>query len=132
MRRRPPRSTRTDTLFPYTPLFRSKPPAIGDASAARASAPASLGLAEADARHRLSGLFRIGSAFLAQHLQRPPPQPSFHPAVQPLRRSADDQPPAWCIMDRDTRAMRVPYDLQYLSLERDFRAGHEQIGRAHV
>src|SRR3546814_8385562 len=27
MRRRPPRSTRTDTLFPYTTLFRSLPPA---------------------------------------------------------------------------------------------------------
>src|SRR3546814_3649799 len=26
MRRRPPRSTRTDTLFPYTTLFRSNPP----------------------------------------------------------------------------------------------------------
>src|SRR3546814_15091693 len=26
MRRRPPRSTRTDTLFPYTTLFRSLPP----------------------------------------------------------------------------------------------------------
>src|SRR3546814_20651091 len=26
MRRRPPRSTRTDTLFPYTTLFRSGPP----------------------------------------------------------------------------------------------------------
>src|SRR3546814_7637307 len=26
MRRRPPRSTRTDTLFPYTTLFRSHPP----------------------------------------------------------------------------------------------------------
>src|SRR3546814_6553760 len=26
MRRRPPRSTRTDTLFPYTPLFRSVAP----------------------------------------------------------------------------------------------------------
>src|SRR3546814_5441403 len=26
MRRRPPRSTRTDTLFPYTTLFRSPPP----------------------------------------------------------------------------------------------------------
>src|SRR3546814_10900195 len=26
MIRRPPRSTRTDTLFPYTPLFRSPPP----------------------------------------------------------------------------------------------------------
>src|SRR3546814_3780411 len=25
MIRRPPRSTRTDTLFPYTPLFRSRP-----------------------------------------------------------------------------------------------------------
>src|SRR3546814_1458635 len=25
MRRRPPRSTRTDTLFPYTTLFRSEP-----------------------------------------------------------------------------------------------------------
>src|SRR3546814_20906348 len=25
MTRRPPRSTRTDTLFPYTPLFRSNP-----------------------------------------------------------------------------------------------------------
>src|SRR3546814_7351671 len=27
MLRRPPRSTRTDTLFPYTPLFRSLPAA---------------------------------------------------------------------------------------------------------
>src|SRR3546814_12041070 len=27
MIRRPPRSTRTDTLFPYTTLFRSPPPA---------------------------------------------------------------------------------------------------------
>src|SRR3546814_7421079 len=28
MRRRPPRSTRTDTLFPYTTLFRSAPSAL--------------------------------------------------------------------------------------------------------
>src|SRR3546814_7381123 len=28
MKRRPPRSTRTDTLFPYTTLFRSFPPAL--------------------------------------------------------------------------------------------------------
>src|SRR3546814_6099703 len=33
MIRRPPRSTRTDTLFPYTTLFRSNP--IKDASDAR-------------------------------------------------------------------------------------------------
>src|SRR3546814_14138871 len=29
MRRRPPRSTRTDTLFPYTTLFRSRPGTVG-------------------------------------------------------------------------------------------------------
>src|SRR3546814_14318498 len=28
--RRPPRSTRTDTLFPYTTLFRSKPSCFSD------------------------------------------------------------------------------------------------------
>src|SRR3546814_2911716 len=28
MRRRPPRSTRTDTLFPYTTLFRSRVPPV--------------------------------------------------------------------------------------------------------
>src|SRR3546814_9182333 len=28
MLRRPPRSTRTDTLFPYPSLFRSRPPAV--------------------------------------------------------------------------------------------------------
>src|SRR3546814_15824667 len=41
MRRRPPRSTRTDTLFPYTTLFRSpqalglRHPAHGEAEAER-------------------------------------------------------------------------------------------------
>src|SRR3546814_3725787 len=32
MRRRPPRSTRTATLFPYTTLFRSSPLRYGDAA----------------------------------------------------------------------------------------------------
>src|SRR3546814_8223948 len=36
MRRRPPRSTRTDTLFPYTTLFRSLPGGPRTAVAARA------------------------------------------------------------------------------------------------
>src|SRR3546814_5614379 len=30
MKRRPPRSTRTDTLFPYTTLFRSRPQGVAD------------------------------------------------------------------------------------------------------
>src|SRR3546814_4221823 len=38
MLRRPPRSTRTDTLFPYTTLFRSQLH-IGQGAAARAEAP---------------------------------------------------------------------------------------------
>src|SRR3546814_2966937 len=40
MRRRPPRSTRTDTLFPYTTLFRSKaalPVGVIAASSAKAT-----------------------------------------------------------------------------------------------
>src|SRR3546814_4693224 len=49
MRRRPPRSTRTDTLFPYTTLFRSR---TSDASAAR--------------RHRRSTT-RTGTARSARH-----------------------------------------------------------------
>src|SRR3546814_14554989 len=35
MIRRPPRSTRTDTLFPYTTLFRSKRAEVGDTLAMR-------------------------------------------------------------------------------------------------
>src|SRR3546814_9251206 len=36
MLRRPPRSTRTDTLFPYTTLFRSNPPAAWTIAASSA------------------------------------------------------------------------------------------------
>src|SRR3546814_4352016 len=39
MIRRPPRSTRTDTLFPYTTLFRSHPPAILSPRPVRARGP---------------------------------------------------------------------------------------------
>src|SRR3546814_12399787 len=37
MRRRPPRSTRTDTLFPYTTLFRSQLVLVGAAARAEAA-----------------------------------------------------------------------------------------------
>src|SRR3546814_6552117 len=37
MRRRPPRSTRTDTLFPYTTLFRSPGPRRGSGSGPNAA-----------------------------------------------------------------------------------------------
>src|SRR3546814_15539768 len=49
MIRRPPRSTRTDTLFPYTTLFRSDPPArtrnrVARRAAFKAFEPAGVGL----------------------------------------------------------------------------------------
>src|SRR3546814_12459910 len=49
--RRPPRSTRTDTLFPYTTLFRSADPAeLADLLAAQAAPVA--GAAAVRQRHR--------------------------------------------------------------------------------
>src|SRR3546814_16181567 len=39
MIRPPPRSTRTDTLFPYTPLFRSAPGSTGDPNCLATCAP---------------------------------------------------------------------------------------------
>src|SRR3546814_7017139 len=49
MIRRPPRSTRTDTLFPYTTLFRSDPQQVGDVAAGHRDRVADhLGLTIAD------------------------------------------------------------------------------------
>src|SRR3546814_3581319 len=63
MRRRPPRSTRTDTLFPYTTLFRAtgggqgRRGRRGPAAAAvcRTHDPASVGTAGGDFRGRAQG-----------------------------------------------------------------------------
>src|SRR3546814_1385380 len=46
MIRRPPRSTRTDTLFPYTTLFRSDPAAKAQRARDLATAWRSAGIAE--------------------------------------------------------------------------------------
>src|SRR3546814_4889497 len=48
MIRRPPRSTRTDTLFPYTTLFRSRPllEALADVAGAQAVRSGTLGGAD--------------------------------------------------------------------------------------
>src|SRR3546814_4775647 len=45
MIRRPPRSTRTDTLFPYTTLFRSTAPGAGGVGIVRLSGPRSAAIA---------------------------------------------------------------------------------------
>src|SRR3546814_6109940 len=90
MRRRPPRSTRTDTLFPYTTLFRSLSAAV-----ARAARPLAAAQPESDARanhsgrrpraRRRIGLDRAGTAEAAA------PAPRRHPRVA-LPRASGHRP----------------------------------------
>src|SRR3546814_7159928 len=57
MIRRPPRSTRTDTLFPYTTLFRSSPPSIPDDSLPIV-VPAKAGMTATSLTGLRAGLYR--------------------------------------------------------------------------
>src|SRR3546814_2339601 len=70
MVRRPPRSTRTDTLFPYTTLFRSRP---------AAGAPARLG----DARRGVRAAGRAPARTISTVRRRP-----ARPRTQPRQRGA--------------------------------------------
>src|SRR3546814_19983097 len=61
MIRRPPRSTRTDTLFPYTTLFRSHHwPKVGDRSN-EANFETKMSMTSAYTRRGLLGLFAVVS-----------------------------------------------------------------------
>src|SRR3546814_5965882 len=67
MIRRPPRSTRTDTLFPYTTLFRSPAPPDG-------STPTEIRVRSgtSSARTRVSSnVARVHRAFLSSSMMRP-------------------------------------------------------------
>src|SRR3546814_6749025 len=66
MIRRPPRSTRTDTLFPYTTLFRSHDPATGEILEGAASGPGG------------------GPANYPHDAQRPPTMDNFARLIQAL------------------------------------------------
>src|SRR3546814_4385299 len=75
MIRRPPRSTRTDTLFPYTTLFRSVADAIAEHYAPLGpndrcpGAPVSVAVALADKIDTLVGFFAIRSEEHTSELQ---------------------------------------------------------------
>src|SRR3546814_21113752 len=71
MLRRPPRSTRTDTLFPYTTLFRSPDLSLRDGRAAGADQPA--------------GLARPAAALPARGLYQEAAERSLGPALQLCR-----------------------------------------------
>src|SRR3546814_9631042 len=113
MRRRPPRSTRTDTLFPDTTLFRS--PAAANNSASRSPAPRRGRSPTARARRRAG----IGEC----------PR-----SVPPLQQAArDDVRLDLCgaLEDvADAGVVEDAADLVFLGIA--VAAVHLQIGRAHV
>src|SRR3546814_17701142 len=84
MIRRPPRSTRTDTLFPYTTLFRSRPRGPGDGHELAGVDP------QVHPGQRVHGLaaHRVAPVHLLQfdHLA--------HPMALPPRRCAHLRPPS--------------------------------------
>src|SRR3546814_9069640 len=109
MIRRPPRSTRTDTLFPYTTLFRSPYPERGVPAAPAAAIPGP---------HRRRphpfggpGRMRLGNASPATELDAGGGS-SFFPAASPPAAPGRRSPPS--IMDlqtcmrRQSMAKRVP------------------------
>src|SRR3546814_16719037 len=91
MRRRPPRSTRTDTLFPYTTLFRSLQSRTGWTTAL-AAAPSPARLLVGNGRKIL---------YVAPPRLGPWPQPRMLPTS--TRR------PGPIVEDSETRLMNVPF-----------------------
>src|SRR3546814_4655733 len=91
MRRRPPRSTRTDTLFPYTTLFRSLQSRTGWTTAL-AAAPSPARLLVGNGRKIL---------YVAPPRLGPWPQPWMLPTS--TRR------PGPIVEDSETRLMNVPF-----------------------
>src|SRR3546814_16950068 len=112
MIRRPPRSTRTDTLFPYTTLFRSDDVhdvavaldhhLLGEPDAADVRDAANVVAAEVDQHQVFGDLFRIGEqlrgkrvvffgalAALARTGDRPHGDQAVVDAPQPFRRRPD-------------------------------------------
>src|SRR3546814_4817938 len=92
MIRRPPRSTRTDTLFPYTTLFRSPARRCrrGGGERCHRRLPAA-GRAPARGGGRGVAVARLRPYRLRhRHLQRPPPEDlAGGPAVASFRRSEE-------------------------------------------
>src|SRR3546814_10786852 len=71
MIRRPPRATRTDTLFPYTTLFRSQQGAAGEAARERDQPRRH----DAGGAQGVDGEGRPAAADDARHRRRDAPQP---------------------------------------------------------
>src|SRR3546814_10309541 len=119
MIRRPPRSTRTDTLFPYTTLFRS-PQAARDALAA---------VKLADQDPALATLVTLRIARLDLALDKPADAlAGLRPVTADFGGSVDEaRGDALMALDRSAEA-RDAYQKALILLD----AGSPEIGRAHV
>src|SRR3546814_4733994 len=97
MRRRPPRATRTDTLFPYTTLFRSGDRLLPDPAGAD-QRDRRLGGDGADRTPHGRAARRRGARRVAQR----PGAPAHRP---PARRAAHLRPPARSAVDHPITAL---------------------------
>src|SRR3546814_21008803 len=88
MIRRPPRSTRTDTLFPYTTLFRSSERSPGAASSAIAEAMEALTIRRATASDLEAIVALLADDVLgpAREKPGPPPGPFYADAIAAIER----------------------------------------------
>src|SRR3546814_8944179 len=136
MIRRPPRSTRTDTLLPYTTLFRSadRPPFLRKARPSRLSAPAAPRLSCPPARASATSSGVPGAAVPARAwaeeaaMQLLPGKSVFSP---PKPKDVPPPPPPPERTDPAVTAARE--DLRMSELKRKGRtATILEIGRAHV
>src|SRR3546814_20570085 len=95
MKRRPPRSTRTDTLFPYTTLFRSEiwAPRLGrreDGAVIQlyAQGPEALALDALDEAQRLSAASALVARIFPERVDRPISGASYSWQEDPWARGA--------------------------------------------
>src|SRR3546814_20937139 len=110
MIRLPPRSTRTDTLFPYTTLFRSGNAPDSDRGPLRTARNGAHCLQPLSFRRRRTGRDRPSHGRIAQHSREaygprphpPPPAPSERAMSE--RRKADEAAAAWDARLRGARA----------------------------
>src|SRR3546814_7539995 len=135
MIRRPPRVTRTDTLFPYTTLFRSGAVRIrrGSDFRIRSDLSATLFLEEPDAYD--GGELVIDDQFGEQRVKLPAGHMVLYPAsslhhVEPVTRGCRTAAFFWIqSMVRDDSARRTLFDLDSGV---QAAAAAMAIGRAHV
>src|SRR3546814_3328166 len=114
MIRRPPRSTRTDTLFPYTTLFRAPAAALAAAAPAAPAAPA------VDNRHIVKAPM-VGTFYRSPS----PGAKSFVEVGQTVKAGQ-----VLCIIE--AMKMLNQIEAEKAGVIAEVFAENEQIGRAHV